>query len=434
MPPTCRPPSPTPSTWRARPPRGPVVLSLPLDVQVAPAPPPHVATAVPAPHGPPADAMDRAAALLGAARAPAILAGDEVRGAVASAALVALAERLAAPILGEPMAASVPLPTDHPLWRGPLPPFAAQIRPVLEGHDVVLAVGMPVFRLFGTSPGPALPDGVTLIHLDVDAHEVGKNLAHRGRAGGRHRRGARWAWPRASGDPPPDVAARRVGRRRRDRAPAPRGPRSARRRGGRRGTRGHGGRVRARGRGGARAARPGGGRGAHLRTRPARRRLAAHAGDLARASRQRPRLGPPGRRGRQAGRSPPPRDGPPGRRQSAVRGLGAVDRGARGPRRGPRGGRQRGLRDPARGARGPDRPARGRLAGHRSGHPAHRHRGDLPRVRRVRRARRRGGRSARGAWPISGAAPTTAPRCWWSRSGGTRPPSAIRSSSPPGAG
>ncbi len=156
------------------PPAGPVVLSLPLDVQVAPAPARHVPRPAP-PAAPPASAaLDRAAALLAGAAAPLVLAGDEIVRAGASAELIRLAERLGAPIHGEPMGARVPLPTDHPLWRGPLPPFAAQIAPLLAPADVVLAIGMPVFRLFGTSPGTALPDGVALVHLDVDAHEVGK--------------------------------------------------------------------------------------------------------------------------------------------------------------------------------------------------------------------------------------------------------------------
>ena len=155
-------------------PSGPVVLSLPLDVQVAPAPPPHVPQP-PAPPAPPDPAsLDRAAEVLGAARAPAVLAGDAVARAGASDELAAVAERLGAPILGEPLAATVPLPTDHPLWRGPLPAFASEIAPLLAPHDVVLAVGMPVFRLFGVSPGSALPPGTALVHLEVDPHEVGR--------------------------------------------------------------------------------------------------------------------------------------------------------------------------------------------------------------------------------------------------------------------
>jgi benzoylformate decarboxylase len=95
----------------------------------------------------------------------------------AGAGLGALAERLGAPVHIEPLAAQVPLVTDHPLWRGLLAPFAARIRHTLEGHDVVLALGMPVFRLFGSSPGPALPPGARLVHLDVDPAEVGRSHA-----------------------------------------------------------------------------------------------------------------------------------------------------------------------------------------------------------------------------------------------------------------
>ncbi len=155
-------------------PRGPVVLSLPLDIQVAEAPRSHI----PGPRlrapVPAADALDRAAALLAAARSPVVLAGDAVVHAAAAEPLSLLAERLGAPIHGEPMAASVPVPTDHPQWRGPLPPFAAQIGPILAPHDVALTVGMPVFRLFGDSPGSALPPTTRLVHLEVDPHEVGK--------------------------------------------------------------------------------------------------------------------------------------------------------------------------------------------------------------------------------------------------------------------
>src|SRR5262245_12532075 len=106
-------------------PRGPVVLSVPLDVQAAPAPPPTAPAAVPPAPPPEEAALDRAAALLGAARAPVVLAGDGVAHAGAAAELGALADRLGAPVWGEPYGALVTLDTDHPLWRGPLPGFAA---------------------------------------------------------------------------------------------------------------------------------------------------------------------------------------------------------------------------------------------------------------------------------------------------------------------
>jgi benzoylformate decarboxylase len=154
-------------------PRGPVVLSLPMDLLVA-APPDSAMGMGVLRRVHDAGQLDRAAELLAGARAPALLLGDGVIHEGASATAAALADRLGAPMFGEPFAARAPVPTDHPLWRGPLPGFAAEIAPTLAGYDLLLAVGMPVFRLFGESPGPALPDGVDLIHLDVDPDEIGR--------------------------------------------------------------------------------------------------------------------------------------------------------------------------------------------------------------------------------------------------------------------
>jgi len=160
------------------PPAGPAVLSIPLEAQAGAADP------LPAlPTGPqrldPPDAADlaRAAALLAAASSPVILAGDGVAHYHAQAELSALAARLGAPVMGEPFAALMPLDTDDPAWAGPMPRAAAPIRQALAGHDVVLAVGMPVFRLFGWSPGAPMPDGTRLIHVDVDPEEIGRMVA-----------------------------------------------------------------------------------------------------------------------------------------------------------------------------------------------------------------------------------------------------------------
>ncbi len=154
-------------------PRGPVVLSLPMDVLVAPAPDASMGMVVLHRVHDPAE-LRRAAELLARARAPALLLGDAVVHEGASATAAALADRLGAPMFGEPFAARTPVPTDHPLWRGPLPGFAGEIAPMLAGYDVLLAAGMPVFRVFGESPGPALPDNVDLIHLEVDPDEIGR--------------------------------------------------------------------------------------------------------------------------------------------------------------------------------------------------------------------------------------------------------------------
>ncbi|MFP5450314.1 MAG: thiamine pyrophosphate-binding protein [Thermoleophilia bacterium] len=157
-----------------RPPRGPVMVSLPLDVQVAPGPSPFTRVDSPPVPLPDPGAVAAAAQLLAGAASPVVVAGDEVARSGASASVAALAERLGAPLFGEPFGATVPVATDHPHWRGPLPSFATEIRRALEGYDLVVAIGMPVFRLFGDSPGQALPEGCRLVHLEVDPDEVGR--------------------------------------------------------------------------------------------------------------------------------------------------------------------------------------------------------------------------------------------------------------------
>jgi len=157
------------------PPMGPAVLSIPLESQAGPSgtlpPLPRAGRTLSAPG---ADALDAIAAMLDGAANPVILAGDGVTHAGASAALSELAMRIGAPVMGEPFGATLPLATEDPMWAGAMPRFAAGISDALAPHDVVLALGMPVFRLFGWSPGSPLPDGTRLIHVDVDPDEVGR--------------------------------------------------------------------------------------------------------------------------------------------------------------------------------------------------------------------------------------------------------------------
>lgn len=155
-----------------RPPRGPVVLSIPLELQAGPPPEAH-SPAPPAPLGPPEPGLvGRMAELLRSARRPLLVVGDGVGDSGGGEAATVLAGRLGAPIFGEPMPGRISVPTDHPLYRRPLPPFAAEIHPILAEHDVVLACGMPAFRLFGTSPGEPVPSTTALLHIDTDPREV----------------------------------------------------------------------------------------------------------------------------------------------------------------------------------------------------------------------------------------------------------------------
>jgi len=162
------------------PPQGPVFLSLPLDVQMAeaegiawelkPPPDPHVR--------PPREAIERAAAVLAAAQHPAILAGSRICEAEAIDELVAVAERLGAPVIHEATTSHgrCSFPSDHPLAAPPLPFWSPEVRQRLQPHDLVLVAGMKMMQLYiYHEPARAVPEHVRLVQLDDDPWELGKN-------------------------------------------------------------------------------------------------------------------------------------------------------------------------------------------------------------------------------------------------------------------
>ncbi len=114
------------------------------------------------------------AARLDAARAPALIVGAEVERSGAWQAVIALAERLGAPVWSAPFTGLPGFPENHPHYRGGLPPGRDWVSETLKGHDLVLVVGAPVFRYYPMVPGPYLPDGTHLIHLTNDPDEAAR--------------------------------------------------------------------------------------------------------------------------------------------------------------------------------------------------------------------------------------------------------------------
>ena len=162
---------------RREPPRGPVVLEPPARRAGRAGP----AAARPGRRPPPPPPPDAAAARPGrgaAGRRPRPGGAGRRRAWPAPArrpTLAALAERLGAPIFGEPLARHGP-PAHRP------PPLA---RPAagLRGRDRARSWprttwcspwGCRCSASSASSPGQALPPGTALVHLEVDPHEVGK--------------------------------------------------------------------------------------------------------------------------------------------------------------------------------------------------------------------------------------------------------------------
>ena len=73
-----------------------------------------------------------------------------------------------------PAAPRCPFPTTHSSFRGLLPASMADISRLLEGHDLVLVAGAPVFRYHQYDPGPLLPPGAELIQITCDPDEAAR--------------------------------------------------------------------------------------------------------------------------------------------------------------------------------------------------------------------------------------------------------------------
>jgi len=160
------------------PPAGPVFVSLPLDDWVEQVDPQEVAllagrrvcSAGAASAGLISELADR----LGRATAPVLVVGPEVDNEHAYPLVVALAERLWAPVWTAPVPPRCPFPTRHPLWQGVLPSSIAGVSEHLAGHDLVVSLGAPVFRYHVYRPGPWLPPGAELLAVGADPHAASR--------------------------------------------------------------------------------------------------------------------------------------------------------------------------------------------------------------------------------------------------------------------
>ncbi len=158
------------------PPTGPVFLALPMDIMMAEAeldmsPPPRLGPRI---RGD-LEQMRRAAEFLVNAQHPVIIAGDEVAKSLALDELVAVAEALGAPVFSETLPNTTNFPSDHPLYQGALMRTQHGVRTTLQDADVVLTVGADMFTMSLYNELEPFPPGVTLICLNIDPWEIGKN-------------------------------------------------------------------------------------------------------------------------------------------------------------------------------------------------------------------------------------------------------------------
>ncbi|HXW37610.1 MAG TPA: thiamine pyrophosphate-binding protein [Nitrososphaerales archaeon] len=162
---------------------GPVLLDIPMDVQVAPVDglPPDPALYMPSGRIAPDEGQVREACrILLEAERPLILIGGGIVMSGATEELVAVAEFLGAPVVcsfrGD---AKSGFPNDHELWGfHPGNVGSSLANSLTKSADVILALGVT----FSDETTSSFVNGVTfsipptkLIQLDLDPHEIGKN-------------------------------------------------------------------------------------------------------------------------------------------------------------------------------------------------------------------------------------------------------------------
>src|SRR5262249_48057079 len=159
-------------------PTGPVFLSLPVDVlragrEIDLGASPRVAPRLVGDR----KAIDEAARRLARAERPLLVAGDAVAHSNALAELVELAELLGAPVVTEGVASTCSFPFSHPLYIGSFPRLAPPIGAFLMRYALLCSIGGDLFTLSLPSDVEPMPDGLDVIHIDVDPWEIGKNYA-----------------------------------------------------------------------------------------------------------------------------------------------------------------------------------------------------------------------------------------------------------------
>ncbi|TDA66970.1 MAG: biosynthetic-type acetolactate synthase large subunit [Clostridia bacterium] len=158
---------------------GPVVIDLPKDVTMKEAefayPPPLELAGYKVPGDGHGLQIKQAAAAIAQAERPLILAGGGAIISGASAELLTLAEKMGIPVTTTLMGKGV-FPEDHPLALGMLGMHGTACANLAISHcDVLLALGVRFDDRVTGKLATFAPEA-TVIHVDIDAAEIGKNI------------------------------------------------------------------------------------------------------------------------------------------------------------------------------------------------------------------------------------------------------------------
>jgi benzoylformate decarboxylase len=155
--------------------RGPAIVIVPMDdwdAEMDVTGPIATSDRIVAADDAPEAAITELAELLNSAKSPALIVGAGADDQATWSAIVSLAERLSCPVWQEAFGARAGFPQDHPQFAGHLPAGRSGLLSSLAGHDVLLAVGAPVFRQYGYEPGPLFANGTRVALVTQFAEEA----------------------------------------------------------------------------------------------------------------------------------------------------------------------------------------------------------------------------------------------------------------------
>lgn len=118
-------------------------------------------------------AIDEAASLLATAKNPLMVVGDRVYTTGGVNATAELADTIGAPVYGH-TGGNINFPPHHNMWCGSLALRSRETINIVKDADVILAIGCPVFEDFFYQSGNYVSPETKLIHIDINAGEIGK--------------------------------------------------------------------------------------------------------------------------------------------------------------------------------------------------------------------------------------------------------------------
>jgi benzoylformate decarboxylase len=159
-----------------QPPRGPVLLSIPMDDWNKPCARVITRKVTQTVYADEA-ALKQVVRAMDESRKLALVAGAQIEEDGAWHHVIALAEQLNADVFGEPIPARCAFPRSHRLFRAGLLPAQKPLAEQLAPYDTVVVIGAPVFFYYAYVPGDPIRPGTKLFQLTNAPNDAAAALA-----------------------------------------------------------------------------------------------------------------------------------------------------------------------------------------------------------------------------------------------------------------